>query len=187
MKLTKALAAVVCAALLSAGAISMASSARAQDPAADEGGGNGAASVGTQPDAKSPPIDVSGCWDSSPSVGTLMDQNFGSGYGWIGIIQNGANIKSGHHGSFYEFVWDGGNDWAEGPFKGKATANGFTTTGTLHGKCKVKFIGHLSSNHIVGTYDYTGCVHSKDNFINTSGTFDLPLNNSGCQDIIPPH
>ena len=156
MKVAKTLVVVACAGLLSASLFGSASFARAQDQgSAGDGGGHSAASVATQPD-KAPPIDVAGCWDGSSTVGTLEDNSFGSGYGWIGIIQNGKNIESGAHGSFYEFVWDSGNDWAYGPFKGKASASGFTTMGTLKGKCKVKFIGHLgSSDDIVGTYEYT--------------------------------
>jgi len=97
MKVAKTLVVVACAGLLSASLFGSASFARAQDQgSAGDGGGHSAASVATQPD-KAPPIDVAGCWDGSSTVGTLEDNSFGSGYGWIGIIQNGKNIKSGAH------------------------------------------------------------------------------------------
>jgi hypothetical protein len=193
VKLAKTLAIVACAGLLSAGVIGSASFARAQYAnSADEGGGHAAATqpdnaAATQPDKKpsGPPIDIAGCWDGSSTVGSLEDKKFGSGYGWIGMIQSGSDIE-GEGDSGYEFVWDGGADWAYGPISGSVSSKGFTAIGVLHGKCKVKFVGTLGpDDNIVGTYHYTGCTVKKDDFINTKGTFNLPLNDSGCADIIP--
>jgi hypothetical protein len=188
MKLAKTLAIIACASLLSAGVTASAGHAYTQDAGStDDGGVHSAANVATQPD-NSPIVNFEGCWDGSSTVGSLDDLNFGTGYGWIGIIQNGNTVKGGKHGSYYEFVWDSGQDWAYGPLKGKVGKNEFTASGTVGGKCKVKIIGHLgTSNDIVGTYDYTNCNPKKINFIDTSGMFDVPLNNNGCANIIPPH
>jgi hypothetical protein len=172
------------AAVLTAGLIAgSAGFARAQSAySTGEAGGHGGASVATQA-AKT--INFEGCWDGSSIVGSLEDEEYGSGYGWIGIIQGGNKIK-GNDESGYEFVWDGGNDWAYGPIKGKAGSTGFSASGSLGGKCKIKIVGHPGgSDNIVGTYTYTGCTIKKNDFINTHGTFNLPLNDSGCSDIIP--
>jgi hypothetical protein len=183
MKLAEKVGIIACAGLLSLAVIGSARYARAQDADSPDGGAAHAAAVGTQPEKVQ---NFNGCWDGSSVNGTMEDQNFGSGYGWIWIAQNGSTIKSGHQGSYYEFVWDGGNDWAYGPIKGKATKNGFTASGKIQGGCKVKIIGHFGTDDdIVGTYHYSGCSQKKNDFINTSGTFDFPLNNSGCTDIIP--
>jgi hypothetical protein len=185
MKFAKTLVIVACAGLLSAGVIGSARHAYAQEAAstADDAGGNSSASVATQPDKA--PLDFNGCWDGSNTIGSLEDQNYGSGIGWIGIIQQGKTIKGGAHASYYEFVWDGGADYAYGYFSGKASANGFSGKGKAGGKCMAKVIGHLGTNNdIVGTYDFQHCKTKTSNFI-AVGTFDLPLNNSGCANIIP--
>lgn len=185
MKLAKTLTIMACATLLSMGAMGSAGHAYAQDTAvsAPDEGGNAAADVATPDTKKTSALSFGGCWDGSGTDGSLEDQNYGSGYGWIGIVQNGSKIKGGSRGSYFEFVWDGGNDWAHGPLTGKATATGFTATGKAGGKCRVKIIGTFgSSNDIVGSYEFEHC--EKSNFV-AVGTFDVPLNNSGCTNIIP--
>jgi len=145
MKLAKTLAIVACAGLLSA------SFARAQEAAAQsDGGGHGAGPPTTaQPDKKPSPYNFTGCWDGSSIDGSLEDNFYGPGYGWIGIIQSGKNIKESE--SYYEFVWDGGVDYAYGPISGKATATGFTAT-FYAGKCKGKIIATPgTSDNIVGS------------------------------------
>jgi hypothetical protein len=186
MKLAKTLTIMAFATLLSMGAMGSAGHAYAQDAAASaqDDGGNAAAAVAT-PDmkTKTSALNFGGCWDGSNTDGSLQDQNYGSGYGWIGIVQKGAKIKGGNRGSYFEFVWDGGSDWAHGPLTGKATATGFTATGKAGGKCRVKIIGTFgNSNDIVGSYDFENC--EKSNFV-AVGTFDVPLNNSGCANILP--
>ena len=44
---------------------------------------------------KPPPYNFNGCWDGSSIVGSLEDENYGTGYGWIWIIQSGKNMKGG--------------------------------------------------------------------------------------------
>ncbi|HEY6301357.1 MAG TPA: hypothetical protein VIW95_17085 [Candidatus Binatus sp.] len=186
MKLTKTFVIVACAGLLSAGVIGSARRAFAQDAAATPGdeGGHAEGSVATQPDKKSPPSDFNGCWDGSSHDGSLDDRNYGTGYGWIGIIQDGTKIVGGMNESYYEFRWDDGA-YAYGFVSGKVKGTGFTGTLTAGGKCKAKLIGHLGTNSdIVGTYDFHNCKTKTSNFI-AVGTFDLPLNNSGCADIKP--
>jgi hypothetical protein len=185
MKLAKTLTIMACATLLSMGAMGSAGHAYAQDSeaSAPDEGGNAAATVATPDTKKAAALNFGGCWDGSGSDGSLEDQNYGSGYGWIGIVQNGKNIKGGNHGSYFEFAWDGGTDWAKGPLSGKATATGFTATGKAGGKCRVKIIGTFgSSNDIVGSYESEHC--EKSNFA-AVGTFDVPLNNSGCANFLP--
>lgn len=128
----------------------------------------------TAPDKKAPPADFAGCWDGS-SIGSLIDQNSGKGYGWVLITQKKGKIKS-----TFEFQW--GNDYAYSTHAhtGKATATGFRYN--QNGKCSMKIIGSLGgSNDIVGTYENV-CKKGNFDFV---GTFDLPLDNSGCQFVQP--
>ena len=184
MRLAKVLATIACVALLSAGLLGSASFARAQDAASTPGdeGASSAPSAATQPDMKTPPSDLGGCWDGE-SDGSLDDQNYGNGHGWIGIDQKGGKIIGGKHHSYYEFLWDN-NAYAYGYFSGKVKGTGFTGTALAGGKCRGTVIGHLgTSNDIVGTYDFKHC--GKANFI-AMGTFDLPADNAGCNFVTPP-
>ena len=108
MKLAKTLTIMAFATLLSMGAMGSAGHAYAQDAAASaqDDGGNAAAAVAA-PDmkTKTSALNFGGCWDGSNTDGSLQDQNYGSGYGWIGIVQKGAKIKGGNRGSYFEFVW----------------------------------------------------------------------------------
>ncbi len=184
--LTMSAASVVLISGFTAGSASFARAQQAASQADD--GGHAAGPATAQPDKKKPPpYNFNGCWDGSSIVGSLEDENYGTGYGWIWIIQSGKNIKGGKNKneSYYEFVWDSGVDWAYGPLSGKATAAGFTATALAGGKCKAKIIAAPgTSDDIVGSYDFTHCKTKTSNFI-AVGTFDLPLNDSGCLDIIP--
>jgi hypothetical protein len=158
--------------------------ARAQQAASQSDDGGGSASASAQPAAKIPPANFAGCWDGTGTLGSLVDQAFGDGIGWIGIAQKGKHIKGGRRGSYYEFLWEAGSDYAYGPASGKATATGFTITGKAGGQCRIKIIGGFgTSNDIVGTYSFHHCAKNGLNV--SSGTFDLPYDPSGCGFIAP--
>ncbi len=178
--LTMSAAAVVFVSGLIAGSASFARAHDTASPAGDDGVVS-APSVATQPD-KALPLDFGGCWDGTGIDGSLEDNSYGPGVGWIGIDQSGKSIKGGGD-SYYEFLFDDGA-YAYGTFKGKASATGFSVKGKAGGKCRVKIIGTFGSDDdIVGTYDFTHC--QKTDFT-ANGTFDLPLNDSGCIFVTPP-
>jgi hypothetical protein len=126
--------------------------------------------------------DLAGCW-SGLEYGDIEDENYGEGYGWIGIDQKGSKIQGPKDASYYEFVWyDGGEyEWSYGGVKGMVKKQTFKATAQAGRKCKIKIVGGLSGDYIVGTYH---SEHCKD--FHALGTFELPIEtDSYCYDIIP--
>ncbi|MGH7781803.1 MAG: hypothetical protein ACREQR_18455 [Candidatus Binataceae bacterium] len=161
--------------------------AQAQD--FDPGNGQDAsasAPTAAEPAKKAPPENFGGCWDGSSIDGSLQDQVYGPGHGWIGIDQKGSKIKGGRNGSYFEFLFDD-LAFAYGPFaSGKATSTGFTFSGKGSGACRIKVIGAFGpSSNIVGTYKAVHCNTKKATF-DAVGTFDFPLDSSGCKFVNPP-
>lgn len=163
--------------------------ASAQDSAASDRGAATASSNQSvsQPDAKLPPQNVAGCWDSNIE-GSLADQLYGPGYGWIGFDQRGRKLLKGRNHSFFEFLFEDGAFFT-GPFSsGKVNSAGFTFSLVATGGCKITVVGRLGTdNDVVGAYiTNKACKNPKKNYFQGSGTFDLPFDPSGCVYITPP-
>ena len=113
--------------------------------------------------------------------GSLEDNNYGPGVGWIWIVQKKGTIKGGANQSYYEFLWDDGA-FAYGPASGTVTSTGFKITGKAGGNCKIIITGALGgSDNIAGYYATNGASTCKKENLYAAGTFNLPYDPSGCE------
>jgi len=185
MILGKTLAIVACASLLSVGAMGSSHQAYAggYGPAAGDSAGGGGSKGGALEEKELEKFpDFAGCWNGTDAYGYLEDDNYGEGYGWIGFDQKGKKIQGPKDGSYFEFVWE--DAYAYGGVKGKVSKHGFVATGEAGLPCELKIIGQFGTNDdIIGTYKTIHC--SKKHNFDAVGTFDLPYDTSGCEDIIP--
>ena len=152
MKLAKTIAIVACAGLLSVGAIgSSARHAYAQDSDGDGlsggafGSPNSDAADQSSPDAKSPPLNIAGCWK-----GIVQDTADGMGTAEFNFAQKGTKLQTG---SDFDFEWPD-NAFAFGPDKGSVTSKGFKFKGNAG--CPVNGSATGSASMLVGTVKFGG-------------------------------
>jgi hypothetical protein len=117
--------------------------------------------VADQPD-KAAPLDLGGCWS-----GTIADEKFGSGTGFLFFVQEGGKAVAGTDGGLETDQYT-----AEGPLKGTIKKKTFSVK--FHAKkCSVSFKGGLPSEDLVGTY------HIKCDGKQTQGSFQFSFDESG--------
>jgi len=151
MKLAKTLAIVVCAGVLSAGALGSAHRAYAQD--AEEGAWGTAATANpdesSSPEAKAPPLSIEGCWE-----GSVNDKADGTGTLFLSFIQS-SNGKKLVSSSSFDFEWPD-QAFAHGPMKGTVTSKGFKFKGNAGKGCPVSGSGKGDESGMTGTAKFGG-------------------------------
>ncbi len=121
------------------------------------------AAVPSQPDMKAPPLDVAGCWS-----GETEDSVNGPGDGFIFFVQKGKKAVKGTNVAVTV-----GTTTIVGPITGKVTSTSFFLKAKAK-KCKVSFVGQISSTDLVGTYSFQNCGP-----FTIEGTFDYGFDPTG--------
>jgi hypothetical protein len=117
--------------------------------------------VADQPD-KAAPLDLGGCWS-----GTVADENFGPGTGFLFFEQEGGKAVVGTETGIVTSGFE-----ASGPLTGKIKKKTFSLKHNAK-KCDFRFSGGLPSNELVGTY------HIKCEGKQTQGSFQFSFDPSG--------
>jgi len=123
----------------------------------------------TEPETKSPPLDLNGCWE-----GTEQDQG-GEGTLWINFVQNGRKLTRSTTGA----ISFSNGQRGSGHLSGSANATKFHV-GHISPGCNVTFHGAPASDgDLVGRFNFN-CPRSG---IHThfKGTFDLASDPDGCK------
>ncbi len=151
MKLAKTLAIVVCAGLISAGAIGSAHRAYAQD--AEEGawsaGGTGSDDVASSPDSKGLPLAIQGCWE-----GNVQDSGDGTGDATFEFIQNTKGTKL-VNGTGFDFEWSD-NAFAHGPMAGTVSSKGIKFHGNAGKGCPMNGTATGDTSVLTGKVKFGG-------------------------------
>jgi len=155
MTLSKTLAVLVCAGLLSAGVLGAAYAQDADeiDPNAGVWSAPTASSEGsTIPDAKVPPLSIAGCWS-----GEVTDTGDGAGTATFQFHQR--SHKKQLVGSTFDFEWSDGA-LAMGPIQGSVSSTGFKFKAKLFsktlGRCQVSASAMGTNTALTGTAVFVG-------------------------------
>ena len=133
--------------------------------------GDAAPEAGSIPTEPAMAADFGGCWSGITAYGYLQDKNYGQGFGYLYIVQEGNKILGGD--SYLEFVWydNGGYPYASGYFSGKVSGDKFTANIKFQHGCKIAIDGKFGGDGIEGAYKEESCGRY-DYY--PKGTFNLP-------------
>jgi hypothetical protein len=100
----------------------------------------------SEPDMKTPPLDVAGCWS-----GETDDSVNGPGDGFIFFVQKGKKAVKGTNVGVTV-----GTGTISGPITGKVTSTSFFLKEKIK-KCKISIVGQMPNEALVGSYSFQNC------------------------------